>query len=157
MKGVNIAMKSNLTKITKIILDVMFIGGIIVTATLPLILKVIRKYMEHTSDDYHWLITILLGICGVCAIMIIWELRKIFKTVIADDCFVRVNVTSLRRMGDYSFVISGVMFIRCAFLYVTLAALAMVLVFVIAGLFSKVLAQVFDRAVTYKLENDFTI
>lgn len=32
-------MKGNLTKITKIILDIMFVGGIIVTATLPLSLK----------------------------------------------------------------------------------------------------------------------
>ena len=32
-----------------------------------------------------------------------------------------------------------------------------ILVFVIAGLFSKVLARVFDKAVTYKLENDLTI
>ena len=32
-----------------------------------------------------------------------------------------------------------------------------VLVFLIAGLFSRVLADVFDQAVTYKLENDLTI
>lgn len=150
-------MKSNLIKITKILLDIMFFCGIIVTATLPLILKTIREYVGHPADDYPWRITLILGICGICAILIIWELRKIFKTVIADDCFVRVNVTSLKKMGNYSFIIAGAMFIRCVFLYVTLAALAMVVVFVIAGLFSKVLAQVFDRAVTYKLENDFTI
>ena len=43
------------------------------------------------------------------------------------------------------------------FLYVTLASLTMILVFLIAGLFSRVLAQVFDRAVSYKEETDFTI
>ena len=32
-----------------------------------------------------------------------------------------------------------------------------ILVFVIAGLFSKVLSQVFEKAVTYKQENDLTI
>ena len=52
---------------------------------------------------------------------------------------------------------AAIMLLLCFLLYVTLAALAMVIVFVIAGLFSKVLAQVFDRAVSYKLENDFTI
>lgn len=150
-------MKNSLIKLTKVILDIMFVGGIIVTGTLPLILNAIREYTGHPSEHYPWRITVILGICGICAIMIIWELRKIFKTVIADDCFVRVNVTSLKRMGTYSFVIAIAMFIRCVWLYVTLAALAMVIVFIVAGLFSKVLAQVFDRAVTYKLENDFTI
>ena len=33
----------------------------------------------------------------------------------------------------------------------------LLIVFIIAGLFSKVLSSVFDKAVTYKLENDLTI
>lgn len=150
-------MKNNITKITKIVIDIMFIGGIIITALLPLMLKKYGKYMDTQVCDYLWQVIILLAACGIFALMIVWELRKIFKTVIADDCFVRTNVTSLKRMGTYSFIISALMLLRCIFLYITLAALAMVLVFVIAGLFSKVLAQVFDKAVTYKLENDLTI
>ena len=42
-------------------------------------------------------------------------------------------------------------------LYLTPAVMIIILVFLIAGLFSKVLSQVFDRAVAYKLENDLTI
>ena len=38
-----------------------------------------------------------------------------------------------------------------------LICLKVILVFIIAGLFSKVLSSVFDKAVTYKLENDLTI
>ncbi len=59
-------------------------------------------------------------------------------------------------MGTYSFVIAAVC-LRRAVLYTTAAMLVLVLVFVIAGLFSKVLAFVFDKAVDYKLENDLTI
>lgn len=150
-------MKTSITKITKIILDIMFFGGIIVTVTLPLSLKVYGEYMDPQMERYLWYMVAVLAFCGVFALMIVWELKKIFKTVLEDNCFVRTNVTSLNRMGNYSFVIAAVMLIRCLLLYVTLAALAMVLVFIIAGLFSKVLAQVFDRAVTYKLENDLTI
>ena len=39
----------------------------------------------------------------------------------------------------------------------TAAMMVIVLVFVIAGLFSKVLAMVFDEAIRYKEENDLTI
>ena len=56
----------------------------------------------------------------------------------------------------YSFCIAAVTACRL-FLYITPAVLVVILVFVIAGLFSRVLAGVFDRAVSYKLENDLTI
>ncbi len=79
-----------------------------------------------------------------------------FKTVIADDCFVRSNVTSLKKMSIYSVGIVFFMAVKCLF-NITLATMAIMMVFIIAGLFSRVLAQVFDKAVAYKLENDLTI
>ena len=98
----------------------------------------------------------MFAVSGLLAVLIIRELRKIFASVLADDCFVRENVESLNRMGTYSFLIVLVSVGR-ACLYLTPAVLVIVLVFIVAGLFSKVLAQVFDRAVNYKLENDLTI
>ena len=59
-------------------------------------------------------------------------------------------------MGTYSFCIAAVSAIRLV-IVITPATLVIILVFVIAGLFSKVLSKVFDQAVTYKLENDLTI
>ena len=79
-----------------------------------------------------------------------------FSTVLKEDCFVEDNVRALRRMGNYSFCITFISLLRL-FVAVTPATLVIILVFVIAGLFSKVLANVFDQAITYKLENDLTI
>ena len=79
-----------------------------------------------------------------------------FSTVLKEDCFVEENVKSLRKMGNYSFCIVAVSIIRLFFM-LTIAMLVIILVFIIAGLFSKVLASVFDQAVTYKMENDLTI
>ena len=59
-------------------------------------------------------------------------------------------------MGTYSFLIAIICLIR-VILFLTIAMLVLILVFVIAGLFSKVLAFVFETAVDYKEENDFTI
>ena len=95
-------------------------------------------------------------ILGILAILIIGELRKMFRTVLADDCFVRENVVSLQRMGTYSFIIAIICLLRTV-LYLTVTMLTLVLVFVIAGLFSKVLAFVFDKAIDYKEENDLTV
>lgn len=149
-------MKSKITKVTKGILDFMFVSGIIVTLSLPLSLKIAGKYIDDQLLAYQWQMVAIYGVCGVLALLIISELRKIFKTVLKDDCFVRENVSSLERMGNYSFIIVILLLVKSMF-YVTIASLALLFVFIIAGLFSKVLAQVFDRAVSYKLENDLTI
>lgn len=60
------------------------------------------------------------------------KLRRIFRTVLENDCFVRANVKSLNRMGTYSFLIALVTVGRL-FLYLTPAVMIIILVFVIAG------------------------
>lgn len=149
-------MKLNITRFTKAVLDIMFVLGILITATLPFLLKTYGKYVEPGIEKYIWQNSVVLGLCGIFSLMIVWELRKMFKTVIADDCFVRSNVTSLKKMSIYSVGIVFFMAVKCLF-NITLATMAIMMVFIIAGLFSRVLAQVFDKAVTYKLENDLTI
>ena len=147
-------MKLNITRFTKAVLDIVL--GILITATLPFLLKTYGKYVEPGIEKYIWQNSVVLGLCGIFSLMIVWELRKMFKTVIADDCFVRNNVTSLKKMSIYSVGIVFFMAVKCLF-NITLATMAIMMVFIIAGLFSRVLAQVFDKAVTYKLENDLTI
>ncbi|RDY31876.1 DUF2975 domain-containing protein [Lachnotalea glycerini] len=148
-------MKDRITMMTKILLDVMFYGGIIVCLTLPISINFYGNYNSYFAKHYIELCVLFFG-SGLFAVLIIWELRKMFKSVINDDCFIKQNVVSLRRMGNYSFMIALVTCLRLL-LYLTPAVLVVILVFVIAGLFSKVLSQVFDKAVTYKLENDLTI
>ena len=148
-------MNEKLTKGTKFLLDFMYYGGMLVCLTLPVTFHWYSKYNSRFATFY-WPLVILFFISGILAILIIGELRKIFHTIIDEDCFVMNNVTSLRRMGTYSFLIAVITLGR-VLLYITPAVLIIILVFVIAGLFSKVLAGVFHQAVTYKLENDLTI
>lgn len=142
---------------TKYLLDIMFFAGIVVTLTLPWSVKLVAQYIhfEDFEDRYMEMVSIYF-VLGILAVLILGELRKMFRTVLKNDCFVRENVVSLQRMGTYSFIIAAVCLLRML-LYMTVAILVLVLVFVIAGLFSKVLAFVFDKAVDYKLENDLTI
>lgn len=148
-------MKDRLTIFTKYLLDAMFYAGIAVTVTLPASIRFYGRYNSYFANNWIALV-FLFGISGVFALLIILELRRMFRTVLDDDCFIRENVVSLKRMGIYSFCIAAITACRLL-LYVTPAVLIVILVFVIAGLFSRVLAGVFDRAVSYKLENDLTI
>ena len=148
-------MKDKLTSFTKILLDFMYYSGIIVTVSVPGIIYTYGKYNYYFAENIIELSGIFI-LSGIFAVLIIHQLRKIFKSVLKDDCFIRENVKSLDLMGTYSFFIAVITCLRL-FLYLTPAILIVILVFLIAGLFSKVLSKVFDKAVTYKLENDLTI
>ena len=147
--------KESLIKLTKYFLDFMFFGGIVVTATLPFSLKFLGNYVEKFKEHYGEMVLIYF-VLGIDAVVIIRELRKIFKTVLAKECFVRENVVSLNKMGKWSFFIVLMSVVR-TIVYLTPAMLVVILVFTIAGLFSEVLAFVFEEAIGYKEENDFTI
>ena len=147
--------RETLIKLTKALLDFMYFGGFVVTASLPFSLKLLVKFSEGLQDHLGEA-TIIYFVLGIAAIVILRELRKMFKTVVNNDCFVQENVASLDKMCKWSFFIVLMSIVRTV-VYVTPAMLIVILVFTIAGLFSKVLSFVFEEAVGYKEENDFTI
>lgn len=148
-------MNRKLTVFTKILLDFLYYAGIIVTILVPLIISWYGNYNSYFGNNVISLSVIFI-LSGILAVLIIRELRKMFRSVLDDNCFISENVNSLRKMGTYSFCIAVITCCRL-FLYMTPAVLIVILVFVIAGLFSKVLSQVFQTAVNYKQENDLTI
>ena len=121
----------------------------------PISIRFYGRFNSYFAENYYSL-CLLLFLSGIFAVLILQQLRKMFCTVINDDCFIRENVESLNKMSIYSFFIAVITTCRL-FLYLTPSVFIVILVFVIAGLFSRVLAKVFDKAVTYKLENDLTI
>jgi hypothetical protein len=147
--------KNPLIWFTKILLDFMFYTGIIVCITVPFIFHFLGKYYSIIQKWYIPFCVVFV-VAGIFALFILRELRRMFQTVMNQNPFVYENVMSLKRMGICAFIISISMAVRLIFV-ITPSALVLVAVFLIAGLFSLVLSQVFDQAVTYKQENDLTI
>ena len=147
--------KKDLTIWTKFLLDFMFFAGIAVTVSLPWSVKLVGRQLPYMVEHYEETV-IIYFVLGISALKLLWELRKIFRTVLAEDCFVRENVVSLRKMGSWSFFIALMSMVR-SIVYMTIAMGVVILVFIIAGLFSKVLAYVFEPVVRFKEENDLTI
>ena len=125
--------KRNLTLWTKYLLDVMFYGGIAVTVTLPFSVRKIGELWPLLIEHYEESV-IIYFVLGVAAIVLIRELRKIFKTVLEENCFVQENVISLQKMGNWSFFIAVMSVVR-SIVYMTVAM----------------------GVVRYKQENDLTI
>lgn len=140
---------------TKYLLDFMFYAGVFVTAALPWSIRWIGEQLPYMIGHYEETV-IIYFVLGVAAEKLLWELRKIFKTVQAEDCFVQENVVSLRKMGNWSFFIALMAGVR-SIVYMTIAMCVVIFVFLIAGMFSRVLSFVFEQAVAYKEETDWTI
>ncbi len=148
-------MKDKLTVFTKHLLDFMFFAGIPVTCAVPFLTYGYGAFAP-SYRRYMVVFSVILILSGVMALQILYELRRVFATVIAGDCFKNENTVSLSKMGRSSFVIAAVWCVRI-FLDPTPSVFIIIAVFIIAGLFSKVLSRVFGRAVAYKIENDLTI
>ena len=105
--------KETVVWITKYLLDFMYFAGIVATVTLPWSIKWIARVFQYEVFVEQYKESVLIYfILGILAILIIGELRKMFRTVLADDCFVRENVVSLQRMGTYSFIIAIICLLR---------------------------------------------
>jgi len=148
-------MNNRLVRFTKHLLDVMFGLGILLTAAIPLLFSWAGRYISAFCTHYVPL-TILYMLSGIFCLMILWQLRRMFGTVLADDAFVDANPAALRKMAWYSLFISLLSALRLPF-SPTPATIFIMIVFFIAALFSMVLGQVFEKAVQYKKENDLTI
>ena len=146
---------NSVARFTKGLLDVMFYLGILATVSLPWAFRWMAGFYPNLERHY-WLNTVLFMLSGAGAVLIIRELRRMFRTVLQNDCFVWQNVVSLRRMGMVSLGIAVVTAVRLLVIF-TPATLLIIGVFFIASLFSFVLSRVFAQAVRYKEENDLTI
>lgn len=144
-----------LEKCVKLLLDLMYYSGCVVCITIPVTLRYLAEYYTVFKTDYIAM-CILFFAAGAFAVMIIGELRKMFRTVLDQNCFIQQNVESLKKMGYYSIAASITTVIRL-FYIVTPSTVVIIIIFFIAGLFSFVLSRVFQQAVKYKQENDLTI
>lgn len=155
-KGADSMRQSRLISFTKYFLDFMFFSGILVEVSLPFSLKMLGEYYWKEMAEQYWPMLIIFGLSGICGLIIVYQLRKMMKTVVKRGCFVDNNTKSLSTMGKVSFVITVLFIVKCILLP-TPASFVIVLTFFIAGVFSHVLSLVFEEAVRFKEENDLTI
>jgi len=111
---------------------------------------------EGGSGPYYLFICAVLELCGVLCLYILWQLRKIFKTLSGGNPFVIENVNCLRKCGVASFIIALV-FVIDFLNFMLITAFIMIVIFTVLGLFSLTLKDVFKQAIAYKEENDWTV
>jgi hypothetical protein len=150
--------KNSLATFMKYFLLLLEVAAVIVLLGLPKFLGFYLYWIEsifYNNALYYGLVAILY-ITGIMAILILDTLRKLFATMEEANPFIRKNVTSLRRMAVYSFIV-GLAYIAKIFFLNSFMTMIAVFIFFIAGIFCIVLADLFNQAIIYKEENDLTI
>lgn len=117
------------------------------------------------SESYSLMLALFLLFSGLCTAVILWQARRVLKTILRGKPFSMENAVSLRRAAVCAFLIAGAALVRLIFsicLYQSPRPLAtynalFVPIFAMAGLLCLVMSALFRQAAELKAENDLTI
>ena len=116
-------------------------------------------------DTYQIVLTCFLLFSGCCTAGILWQARRVLKTILRGEPFAPENPVSLRRAAAFCFLIAGAALARVVFsvcYYRSSQPLAtynalFVPMFAMGGLLCLVMSALFRQAAELKAENDLTI
>lgn len=140
----------------KIIIDLLLAACIAAVVTIPLWAgPIFKDYIGYTDAQYYS-VMIILFINGTLSAYILFTLSRMYKTLVSGNPFVKKNVDSFRNIS-VSCAVIALVFIWKMIMVPSLSTLIVILVFMIGTLFCHTLKDLFDKAVNYKEENDFTV
>lgn len=157
--------------IAKTMVDIMFFGGIIAVAALPVWLPWL---LGLRPDDYSfgymtsWTqglfagskgLTIfgsVLAASGICAVYILFQLKRMFRTLLGGNPFVEANISCFRRIAVACALVCLIYIVKSVLLF-TYGSVVIAVVFLIGCLFCLTLKDIFKQAIALKEENDLTI
>lgn len=127
--------------------------GILVTISLPLSLKIHRKEKYLEAVEEHYLPAVIIFISPRCA-GVCWSMNcaRYLARCLRRTALYRKMWRVLGEWGDLKLFIAAKAAMRCV-VYLTIAMPVIILVFIIAGMFSKVLAMVFEKPCATREEN----
>ncbi|MBQ8002239.1 MAG: DUF2975 domain-containing protein [Clostridia bacterium] len=147
--------KSIVHHIAKWVIEIMFYAGIVCTVAVPFTIGNLIRYFSY-SPQSEAVYRVTLTLAGIFAVYILFNIKKMYKTLLDGSPFVDENVASFRRMALAAAIIC-VIFVVQAILAFTIGSVTIALIFAIACLFCLTLKDLFKQAINYKVENDLTI
>ena len=118
-----------------------------------------------TTGGYAVILTLFLLFFGVCAAVMLWQGRRVLRTILRSEPFSPENAVSLNRAAVCSFLISGATLARTVSTVLLKDAAAALLsytalfipLFAMAGLLFLLMSGLFGQATAMKEESDLTI
>ncbi len=150
--------ESLVNRLTEALLYAVFCAGCALWLALPFFLDPLLVLFADAYivlPSYKEFVLVFLMLVGAAGLYILFELIRLFRTLRGDP-FVLRNVKALKRMGASALVVTALFAGKCA-VYFTPMTLVCALLILLLSLFAFVLANLFEKAVEYKLENELTI
>lgn len=151
--------KNSLSFITEVILIGIMAVNVLVLIFLPQITTYYlqRIYnIQEVCQRTKMILLIILYPCGVCSLLVGYNLKGIFRTLVEKDPFVQRNVKSLKVMGFAMLAVTAFL-IGKIFMLNSVMTMLGALASGLLAVFCLVLADVFQQAVYYKQDNELTI
>lgn len=147
--------ESNVYKLTKIVIDLVFILGAISLFFVPYLTSIWTDLFDYSKNIYVFL-TIIIVLVGIIVLYIVWNLRCILKSIVEDNPFTIDNINHLRKMA-LGCLLSTLIFGVKLIVKFTIPSLVLTLAFVIATLCFLTLKDLFKQALFYKEETEGVI
>lgn len=156
-----------LSRALSIILNISIIFGIVLTGILVYDTFISRGIEDILINKGIIIALLIVGIGNL--FFIVFMLKGVIKTIIKGDPFVRSNAIAFKKMSVSCLIIALCYLINLfinsnlkeyKFIYVDNIGIHTdmeVFIFLFASAFIYILAKVFDKAVSFKEENDLTI
>jgi len=141
--------------LTKILIDIMFFGGILCLILIPFATPKIMEFL-HYGNNLTIQYSIILMASGAAALYILWQLKAMFKTLVKGHPFIQKNVSCLRKCSVASVIIS-IIYLAKSFWILTMSSAIIAIIFALLGLFCLTLKDLFKQSIAYKEENDWTV
>ena len=142
-----------INKITGVLINILIFIGIVCILCIPLLLKVTIPY--YNGVIYYSYMAFLF-ISGIFTIYILYNIRRMYKTLFLGNPFVKENIKYLNNISISCMFITLIYFIKC-FVVLTFATIIIVIVFAVGSPFCLTLKDIFKQAIYYKEENDWTV
>lgn len=140
--------------IAKALVDIMFYGGIVCVILVPWLSKYVRHF--GYGERERWILAAVLFASGIAVVYILFNLKRMFRTLLGGNPFVEENISGFRKMAVACALISLIYIIKSIFIF-TFATIIIILMFAVGSLFCLTLKDIFKQAIFYKEEHDWTV
>lgn len=147
--------KSVIHRIARWGVEAFFYMGIVCTAAVPFVTDDVMRFFKYgEGNEAVYAVTLFLS--GLLAVYILFNLKKMYKTLLVGDPFIDDNVCAFRRMAVAGLGICIIYVVKSVLVF-TVGSVVIALIFAIACLFCLTLKDLFKQAINYKTENELTI
>jgi len=153
---VEIISEKGISGAVKYMLDVLIVVGAAIVISLPFSLKWCFEMITWTAGENYWFLLGFLFVTGTFGVVMVFELRQIFRRINEHKPFQRQNATNLKRIAALALLISAAYIIKMIF-FISFLTIIVAIAFLVFGLAGLVFSELFKQAVEVKEENDLTI